>query len=141
MGYRLSVLFLLVVASFSVVLLFMIFAPVTVIKPNIQPYEVDQKTVRQGESVTYVVDACKYMDVTSLVNRSIVIDGVIFDLPMTQNNISPGCNKSKVSVLIPNSLPAGKAYIELTVEYKINALRDQTYHFKTKEFTILPGEQ
>lgn len=86
----------------------------------------------------YEVDACKYQDLSSRVQRSIVIENVIYDLPMTQNNISSGCGKTEVSVQIPEILPSGNAHIELTVIYKLNVLREQTYHFQTESFIILP---
>lgn len=119
----------------------MIFWPVTVIKPNIQPYKVLSKQVKQNQTIVYEVDACKYYDLISMVRRQIVINGVIYDLPLTQNNVSQGCGKTDIGVWIPDSLPTGHAYIELSIQYKINALRDETYYFKTQEFDILPQDK
>lgn len=136
-GYRLSLLFLLVISVFSIVLLIMIFWPIEIITPNIQPYKIINHQVRQGESLIYQVDACKYYDLVSMVRRQIIIDGVVYDLPLTQNNVQKGCGKTDVAVFISPALPTGHAYIELTIQYKVNALRDETYYFKTEGFDIL----
>ena len=123
-----------IVCLFTII--FLLFWPTTVIVPNRQPYRVITPTVKAGENMVYEVDACKYYDVSSMVTREIVVESVHYPLSPLQNNISKGCNKTHVSIMIPSVIPPGTAYLDLTVSYYLSALKTETYHFKTEEFII-----
>lgn len=139
MSYKLSVLLLAFVSFFSLVMLWLLLSPVNVIKPNVQPYKVLTKEVQVGKQLVYVVDACKYIDTTAKVTRIFVDakEGTEYPPITESNNISTGCNVSGVSLPIPPFLlPDREYYMKLDINYKINALRDQPYHFRTETFMV-----
>lgn len=137
MTYKLSLVLLAIVAGFSVVMLFLIFFPVTVIEPNTQPYKVLTDHVEAGRKLVYVVDACKWMDVQGEVKREVVVENVHYELSPSEGYVPNGCKKTNVSVTIPDVIPAGKAYLVLTVTYPINVMRNEIYHFTTEKFDLL----
>lgn len=138
MMYKLSVVLLSVVSFFSVVMLLLLFYPVTITKPNVQPYKVITKNITTGGQLVYVVDACKYVDVESHVTRSFVNVATMTEYPAIQgqNNVGTGCHKTPVTAQVPLYIPAGVYYLQLDVVYKVNALQDKTYHFTTEDFTV-----
>lgn len=132
-----STIFLGVIALFTLVILFLTFYPVEVIKPNVQPYKVLTKTVVRGNPVTYVVNACKSVDATSVVYRSFILKGgSILNVPPVFNNVPKGCKQTQVSVDVPKDAAPGVYYISLDITYKINVFQDKTYHFRTEDFTV-----
>jgi hypothetical protein len=138
-NYYLSVVLLSVVTIFSLAMLVMLFSPVTVIEPNRQPYKVTTKRVQVGKQLVYVVDACKYMNVSAVVGRAFVAtpSGTIYPAVSDGSHVREGCGKSPVSMTVPAFLLPGRYYLHLDITYKINALKDVAYHFKTEEFEIV----
>lgn len=133
----LSTIFLGVIALFTIVILFLTFYPVEVIKPNVQPYKVLTKTVVRGNPVTYIVDACKGIDAVSTVYRQFVLKGgSVLMVPPITNNVPKGCNQTTVSVDVPKDALPGTYYMTLDITYKINVFQDRTYHFRTEDFTV-----
>lgn len=109
--------------------------PITVITPLTQPYKVITKKVKVGEQLIYVVDACKNINASSVVSRAFV-DGIRYPAITTINNVPTGCQKTNVSILVPNFVAPGVYHLELNVQYKINAFRVDTYQFNTENFEV-----
>lgn len=112
--------------------------PVTVMKPNVQPYKVVTKQVRVGGQLVYIVDACKYLTTTGIVTRTFA-DGVRYPSIITTGFVKPGCSSTKVSVLVPNYVVPGTYHLELSIQYQINPFRADTYQFTTDNFEVLPA--
>lgn len=134
----LSNIFLCIISVLAIAFLFLTFYPFEVVKPNIQPYKVLSKQVEAGGRLTYVVDACKYMDVSATVSRSFknLKTKIIYPALVGVNNISKGCDKTKVSVDVPIYLPMGDYIMFLDISYKINVFSDKQYHFETEAFSV-----
>jgi hypothetical protein len=115
----------------------LILAPVTVVKPNIQPYKIATPTIQAGEPVVYVADVCKYRAVFSTATRDFVdSNGVHYPLPAQYSNLPTGCSKTDVAIPTPLNLHSGTWYLDLEVQYKVNIFKTKTYHFRTDNFTV-----
>lgn len=138
MAYKFSVILVGIVSFFSLVMLLLIFYPTKVIVPKMQPYPVLTRNVVVGNQLQYVVDACKYQDITSTVLRSFVNtkSDVIYPALQSQGSVSVGCNKTTVATTVPLFLPEGDYYLALDVIYHVNRLQDRTYHFTTAPFHV-----
>ena len=113
------------------------FMPVTVVKANVQPYKVSTPIVKSGDNLIYIADVCKYREALSVVTRSFIDEhGTVYPLPEQKSNIRTGCFKTPVTVAVLPGLHTGKWYLTLDVEYTINILRKETYHYRTDTFTI-----
>lgn len=136
---NLSTLFLGVISLLAISILFLTFYPTQVIKPNVQPYKVLTPNVRIGESLIYVVDACKYIDVQSEVSRTFIDAKNKTQYPaiIGKNSIHKGCDKTPVSVTVPNYLIPGEYFMTLDVTYKLNSFQDRQYSFTTDTFMVL----
>lgn len=113
--------------------------PVTVTRPNVQPYKVLTPKVRVGDQLVYVVDSCKYLKVTGIVSRSFV-DGVRYPSITSSGIVKPGCSKTKVAIQVPNYVVPGIYHVDLSVQYQINPFRTDTYNFYTENFEVIGGE-
>jgi|ERR1700719_4961032 len=136
--YRLSVLFLFIICILSIALLFLLFGPITVVTPNVQPYKVFTPIVKRGGDLLYQVDACKYVSVESQVYRQFVQIPSKIEYPGTQepNNIATGCRKTNVTIQVPMYIPKGIYYLNLSVFYQVNPLRQVDYNFVTEKFQV-----
>lgn len=135
LGYKLSIIFLALCAFLCVVLLFMLFYPIAVIKPNVQPYKVLTKVVSPGGKFVYQVDACKKADATATIQRRFVGD-VIYFLPSQDGTVKPGCSKSNIEITVPDDVSPGKYYLDLVIEYRLNFLTSRIYYFDTESFLV-----
>lgn len=128
-----------IVSIFSLVMLWLLFIPIKVIEPQVQPYKLATKSVKAGESFTYIVDACKYMDVPAKISLVFVdIESRTQYPPVIEDSsIVTGCNQTRISRIVPPFLLAGRTYSpRLDITYKINALRDVIYHFKIEDLHV-----
>ena len=107
----------------------MIFWPVEVLKPNIQPYKVLTPIVKVGGDLSYVVDACKDSTLNGSVTRTFA-DGEYYPSIISMNNIPVGCHKTVVNVFVPNYIPPGYYHLNLDISYQVNQLRVQYYQLK-----------
>jgi hypothetical protein len=110
--------------------------PVTVLKPNTQPYKILTPKVKVGDQVIYLVDVCKYKNVQGTIERTFV-DDVRYPSITSIGNIKPGCTKTKVSVQVPNFVVPGIYHLELNASYKINPFRTDFYQLSTETFEVL----
>jgi hypothetical protein len=113
-------------------------APVTVVKPNVQPYKIATPVVQAGKPLIYVANVCKYRSVHSVVTRTFVdSSGVHYTQPPQASNIPAGCGNTEVAVPTPLNLHSGVWYLDIDAEYQVNVFRSESYHFRTDPFTIV----
>lgn len=137
MPFIISMTIIGVAALFLLIAGCLAFIPVDVVKTNVQPYKIVTPVVEAGENMIYEADVCKYKEVYSVVTRSFVDEkGVNYPLPQQYSNIPAGCGKNRVIVPTLPTYHSGKWYMTLDVQYQVNPLRTQTYHFRTDTFTI-----
>lgn len=115
---------------------YLVFWPVEVIKPNTVPYRIKTPIVKQGGTLIYEVDACKFLAIDSTIYRSFV-DGLMFTAPPAPNSITVGCKKTNVFLEVPKDLPIGIYHIELKIVYKVNPIHDVIYNFRTEDFQVV----
>lgn len=108
-----------------------------------QPYKVlnANKTVKVGEDLVYEATYCKYIDyIPQRVQRSLV-NGFIYDLPIsTSGNFPKGCHTVVVSVpmIVPPSLPINHQYkLSISVQYQLNPFRIANRTFISETFTLI----
>jgi hypothetical protein len=136
-------LIILFVASFMMILYgaYLAFYPTKYFETE-QPYKVlnKNKHVKVGENLIYEAKYCKYNEYVPLrVVRSLT-DGFIYDLPIsTSGNFKPGCHTVQISIpmIVPESIPTNHEYqLQISIDYKLNALRTETRTFVTEKFTL-----
>lgn len=117
---------------------YLLFWPIEVTKPNIQPYKIlnANHTVKRGEDLLYLVDACKDRDITGFIDRKFV-DGIIISTPITLGTVKAGCSQTPISIQVPDKLATGTWHLELYLYYQVNPFRMEKYHFKTEDFTVI----
>lgn len=104
---------------------------------NQQPFKVDTKVVKAGESLTYTVDYCKYTDITPTVTRHIA-NGFIFQLSASAAvKKDVGCGKIKVHTLIPSTIPPDTYHLKVSYAYKVNPIREVYVYAETEEFQVI----
>lgn len=101
-----------------------------------QPYYVVNKTVHQGEVLQYGIEYCKYTDVQSVVRRQFV-DGIIYATPEITANLKKGCGKAINTITIPHNLPVGDYYLDITIDYQMNPIRNIIHNAKTEMFSVI----
>lgn len=110
--------------------------PVEVIVPTTQPYKVLTPQVKAGDSLIYIVDACKKMNASTTVVRRFV-DHVVLSQPSEPSNIRVGCGQTEVTVVVPKLLTPGTWYLALDISYQINPFRSKEYHLRTEDFQVI----
>lgn len=118
---------------------YVLFYPIEILEPQTQPYKAITKTVKQGGTLRYIVDACKTRNAVGVVTRIIVVDGVEFKLTPEPGTVKKGCNEVEVSIEIPETIPTGKAYMDIYISYPLNPFRNLYYFLKVEEFEITRG--
>lgn len=141
--YRLSI-FLLGGAVFTfIVLMCFLYWPIKVISPQIQPYKVSTKTVKIGTSMTYQVNACKYIEVRGTITRNFV-DSKDVEFPGSTafNAVSTGCHITAVTIPVPNYLPPETYHLKISVNYPFfNELRIVNYNYTTDTFKVIEATE
>lgn len=139
--YYISMVILVSAIAVVVVAGFLALMPVEVIKPNVQPYKVITKEVKQGDTLIYEVDSCKFKSVPARITRRFVSsDGARYPQPTEDSNVVAGCGKTRTTLSVPFNMPEGEWYLDLEVAYKVNPLRTEYYNFKTDKFVIIESE-
>lgn len=145
-AFMISMTIIVVAIVFLVIGGYLAFVPVNVVRANVQPYTIDTKVIAAGDNLIYTADVCKYRSITSTAVRQFVDEqDVHYPISAQVSNIPPGCAKHKVVIPTLPTYHPGKWYVTLDIQYQINPLRVQSYHFRTDTFTItkpkLPGVQ
>lgn len=123
------------------ILLYMIAWPFKVITFTNLPFPVLNKPVMAGQIVVYRIDACKYREVPTHINRVLVGKVNIALNSQDSQQVGKGCGSTTVAnTVIPIATPEGKYKVQITVEYKVNSLRTIIVHSETEVFDILPAK-
>ena len=139
--YYISMVILVSAIAVVVVAGFLALMPVEVIKPNVQPYKVITKEVKQGGTLIYEVDSCKFKSVpTRIIKQFIDKNNTRYPQPTENSNVVVGCGKTRTTLAVPFNMPEGEWYLDLEVAYKVNPLRTEYYNFKTDKFVIIESE-
>lgn len=135
--YIISMTIIGIALVFLILVGMLAFIPVNVIQANVQPYKVATSNVKAGDEMVYIADICKYKEIVGTTTRTFVDEaGVQHPVAALISNIGSGCRQNFVVVPTLPSFRSGKWYLDLDVEYQVNAFRTQTYHFRTDVFTI-----
>lgn len=115
-----------------------------------QPFKLEKKEYRIGETLTYTSKYCKYREYIPLRVTRNLVDGYVYPLPSQSessaslSNFPIGCKEIQVDVplQVPMRVLTGKAneyHIEIVIDYQINPLKTETKKFVTEKFTLLPA--
>lgn len=114
----------------------MLILPLRTLEFKKSPASILTKEVKRGEAVVYEVDYCKYIDNPAELTLAFV-DGIMYPQPKSYTNVPRGCRTTQLETPIPYHLPSGEYYIDLTIEYKVNAIRTVTHNLQTEKFVVL----
>lgn len=124
-----------IVVLILLMLAYLAFWPIDIIKPLQQPYKVLTKSVKAGDILIYEVNACKYYELESVVFRTFS-DDLTYTAPPVPNTVHKGCGKTKVTIEIPKNLPPDNYHLDLKIVYHVNFIHEVEYNFKTEDFTV-----
>lgn len=99
------------------------------------PITVDKSVYNAGDTLTYTVNYCKYINLPATVHRNYV-DGVIYNLSTIVTNNPPGCHITHPITTVPN-LPSGKYFIRILFSYEVNPIRTITITVETEPFEVV----
>lgn len=126
--------FLIVIFIWAVLMFWWLYPYKTSIQ--FQPYKVSEKVIKQGDLLRYEIDYCKYTNVIPRVERQF-IDGIIYAVPQGNAQLKRGCGKVMNSIQIPNALPPGNYYVQMSVTFKMNPIRTITKVYVTEKFQVI----
>jgi hypothetical protein len=107
--------------------------PITYQENNLQPTE---KEYNNGDTIFVYWDFCKYTKEVATINVNLV-DGIVYYLPTMYGLRPPGCyDKTDIITEIPESIPPGEYKMEFNVKYRVNPIKEKSYHITTKKFLI-----
>lgn len=101
------------------------------------PFKVENKEVKSGDYLFYLVKYCKNTKVIPIISKTFV-DGVTYTVqqePAVENKV--GCGERRIAQYVPKALPLGKYHISITYHYQMNPVRYIDVVAKTEEFTII----
>ena len=115
--------------------LFWLFYPYKILVFNTPVFSVVTKTVKQGGTLKYISNYCKYVDMTARVNRVFVND-ILYSTPEMTSSRETGCHIITIAVSIPRELPVGTYHLENLYEYQVNPIRKIIIEEHTENFTV-----
>lgn len=132
-----TISYLTLITAFVMLCIFFFwsFYPYRTIEWKTDKFPVKTKVIKRGDSLIFVSDYCKYVELSAVVSRSFVNDFSYTTTPVT-TYAKKGCNKMKVVVTIPKELPAGRYYIHNKFSYKVNPIRTITLVHDSEEFIV-----
>ena len=110
--------------------------PYKVLVFNTPFFKVTRSVFHKGESLTYISDYCKYMNLPAQVTRTFSND-LIFTTPTIDTNRDTGCHVITVAVIIPKELPSGKYHLQNIYKFRVNPIRDIKIEQHTEDFTVV----
>lgn len=98
-----------------------------------------ENNVEQGGAIVYAFDYQKETDIIPEVNRRF-IDGLVFQAAEGAIDLPRGRGRALVETPIPETLPPGTYYLEITRTFKMNPIRKVEIVSRTETFTVTPKE-
>jgi hypothetical protein len=120
-----------------VLCLYWAFYPYQSIKFN-GDYKTEKTSYTQGDETFYVVDYCKYTDVTPSIQKEFV-DGLVFTAESPQAFLTKGCRKEEVPMTIPHTLPSGKYRLKVSTQYRMSPFQTD-YHVHYSNWFVVQEE-
>ena len=139
--FEFRIVYLLLIAIFAslLVLGYWFFVPVRVLKINKLPVPVtNPENIKSGRLVIFNFDYCKYKPITGTVERQLVSDRLVLDLPSYPENTPVGCHKVDAPIILPYTIRTQEFHVHYKVTYPINPIRTSVEEFNTDKFNILP---
>ncbi len=131
---------LVAVAASVAIFLIWSFARTDVLVINNNPFParlVKDGTGKTGGIVFLETDYCKNVDVVGKLRMSYVSETTEDLLPVTDEKLPVGCNKTNVPVVIPVKLIPGTYKIKFRVSYDVNPIRQSIVNeFESQPFTL-----
>lgn len=127
-GYTLTFILLVVI------IYWMLFPYKTLVFSDAQ-FPVQNKVIKQGGTLYYISNYCKYTDLSATLTRNFT-DGVVFSTPNETTNRESGCHTITVAVAIPKELPAGNYFLHNRYVYQVNPIREIVIEHDTERFVI-----
>ncbi len=134
-----SITFVIII-YFLTYVMYLLFYPFKTIDVLNDPMPVLTPVVKSGESVTYMVDYCRFVGGPGRIYRTITGPSNV-PIPPVDSVTKVGCRKTKVSVIVPKGIPVGKYTIHIVHEFQVNPLRKVTGVQDTQEFTVIEGDK
>lgn len=142
-GKKLEFRFVYVILGFIFAILMLIaywtFAPVDVLEIKKLPVPVtDPQNIRSGRLVILEFDYCKYHNFTGSVERQLVSERLVLDLPSYKDHTPKSCGQISAPIILPYTVATQKFHIHYKVTYRVNPIKTVVEEFDTVEFEILP---
>lgn len=105
-----------------------------------QPYQIINKQIRPGGAIEYISEYTKFYDYPGTVHKTVVCQsGRAYTLPSRESSIPTGSKElvSSNSYLPETAVPNDTCYLDVRVQYHVNAFRDVNYAFVTESFDIV----
>jgi hypothetical protein len=115
------------------------FYPYKIVEYFDLPYIIDVPVLQAGDTLTYHFKYCKHTDLTPKIQRDYV-DGIIFKSSNTFSLAKKGCGTVYINEKVPETLPGGYYYLQVTIEYQVNPIRKITYINRTQQFQVITKE-
>jgi hypothetical protein len=107
---------------------------------NMKDAQTVKNTLYTGEDMLYVIDYCKYMNLSPVASRQLVGEGIIYNLNNTSARAPLGCN---IAIINPGKTPdvaTGTYYLKIHNEFTVNPFRKIVVEFKSNEFKIINND-
>lgn len=127
--------FAMIVCIWAIFMFWWIY-PYKTVNINYQPYLINNKEIKQGGQLNYIINACNYTEIVPTVTKQFV-DGIVYSVPDSVVSLPMGCNKTIVSVKVPKSLPIGEYKLKIFVSYKMNPIRNIISNYETEKFSVV----
>ena len=123
-------------ASLSVVLYWLNVPYKTV---EIEIFKAVNSPIKQGDIVRLQVRYCKYTDKSELVNRYIVGEKTVVQIPPRDiiGRTPAGCSEQIQFVELPTMLEPGMKRLKYEVDYQLNPLRLIQLEFESEPFEVI----
>lgn len=112
--------------------------PFDILRVNTEPLPVlnEDRTVKRGDTLKLYYDYCKYFAFTATI-KTVIEDGVIWELPQTKSNFETGCHTRTLEIKIPEEVPSGeKIRLTRTISYQVSPFTTKD-EFLISEFFIV----
>jgi hypothetical protein len=93
------------------------------------------KKVRAGDTLIFRLKWCKYINSPTRLGKRFVNE-VVISLPQQIVNAPVGCDEAVVRVQVPDFLPEGQYYLDMTATNRI-LFREITVPYRTEMFQII----
>ena len=104
-----------------------------------QPFQVmnENKEVKRGEDLVYVIDFVKYGNHTGHVTRDIICQDNRVTLEGNVSNVPPGSGVREARVNVPEKTSLGECKYRSTITYQVNPIRNVIVRLESEPFIVV----